>query len=65
MENGYPLSTPMVVQLLEPYKDPFHPKKLDKEILPPKVSYLNAIGVLIYLAQCTTSNIAFAINLLA
>ena len=55
----------MVIRSLEPYKDPFHPKESDEEILDPKVSYLNAIGALMYLAQCTRSNITFAVNLLA
>ena len=55
----------MVVRSLEPHKDPFRPKEPDEEILGPKVPYLNAIGDLMYLAQCIRSDIAFAINLLA
>ena len=50
MDKAYPLSTPMVVRLLEPHKDPFRPKKPDEEILGPEVPYLNAIRVLMYLA---------------
>ena len=65
MDNAYPLSTPMIVRFLEPHKDPFCPKELDEEILGPEVPYLNAIGALMYLAQCIRSNIAFAVNLLA
>ena len=42
----------MVVRSLEPHKDPFRPKKPDKEILGLEVPYLNAIGALMYLAQC-------------
>ena len=50
MDKTYPLSTPMVVQLLEPHKDPFRPKELDEEIVGPEIPYLNAIGALMYLA---------------
>ena len=50
MDNAYPLSTPMVVRLLESHKDPFRPKEPDKKILGPEVPYFNAIGALMYLA---------------
>ena len=65
MDKSHPLSTPMVVRSLKPHKDPFQPKEPDEEILGPKVPYLNAIGALMYLAQCTRPDIAFAVNLLA
>ena len=39
--------------------------KKDKELLGPKVPYLSAIDALIYLANCTHSNIALFVNLLA
>ena len=65
MDKTYPLSTPMIVRLLEPHKDLFRPKEPDEEILGPEVSYLNAIGALMYLAQCARPDIAFAVNLLA
>ena len=55
----------MVVRSFEPHKDPFRPKEPDEEILGPEVPYLNAIGALMYLAQCIKPDIAFAINLLA
>ena len=64
MDKTYPLSTPMVVRSLESHKDPFRPKEPNEKILGPEVLYLNAIGVLMYLAQCTRLDIAFAINLL-
>ena len=64
MDKAYPLSTPMVVRSLEPHKDSFRPKEPDEEILGPEVPYLNAIGALMYLAQCTRSDITFALNLL-
>ena len=65
MDKAYPLSTLLVIRSLEPHKDPFRPKKPDEEILGPKVSYLNAIGVLMYLAQYTRPDIVFAVNLFA
>ena len=64
MDKTYPLSTPMVIRSLKPHKDPFRPKEPDEEILGPEVPYLNAIGALMYLAQCTRPDIAFTVNLL-
>ena len=55
----------MVVQSLETDKDPFRPKEGDEKILGPEVPYLGAIGALMYLANCTQPDIAFAVNLLA
>jgi hypothetical protein len=46
-------------------KDPFRPREYDKGILGPEVPYLSAIGVLMYLANCTRLDIAFLVNLLA
>jgi hypothetical protein len=46
-------------------KDPFRTKGNDEEVWGPKVPYLSAIGALMYLAKCTRSDIAFAMNLLA
>ena len=65
MDKTYPLSTPMIVRSLESHKDPFYPKKSDEKILGLDVPYFNAIAALMYLAQCTKPNIAFAVNLLA
>ena len=53
----------MVVRSLDPQKDQF--RESDEEILGPEVPYLNAIGALMYLAQCTRPDITFAVNLLA
>ena len=53
----------MVVRSLEADKDPFRPKEEDEEVLGPEVPYLSAIGALMYLANCTRSDIAFAVNL--
>ena len=65
MDKAYPLSTPMIVQSLDHKKDPFRPKKDDEKILGPEVPYLNAIGAMMYLAQCTRPDIVFSVNLLA
>ncbi|KAM1386426.1 hypothetical protein ACFX2F_032884 [Malus domestica] len=65
MDKACPLSTPMVVRYLDIKKDPFHPKEDDELVLGPEVPYLNAISVLLYLAQCTRPDIAFSVNLLA
>ena len=45
-------------------KDPFRPKEDNEEMLGPEVPYLSTIGALLYLANCTRSDIAFAVNLL-
>ena len=65
MDKAHPLSTPMVVKSLDPQKDQFRHRESDEEILGSEVPYLNAIGALMYLAQCTRPNIAFEVNLLA
>jgi len=36
-----------------------------EKMLGPEIPYLNVIGALMYLANCTRPNIAFAVNLLA
>ena len=65
MDIAHPISSPMVVRSLDVKKDSFRPCKKDEELLGPKVPYLSAIGVLMYLANCTRLDIAFSINLLA
>lgn len=50
MEKPHPLSTPTVVKHLETEINQFLPKEKDEEVVGPKVSYLNAIGALMYLA---------------
>ena len=62
MDKVHPLSTPMVGQSLDVKKDPFQPQEDDEETLGPKVPYLSAIGALMYLANCTRLDIAFAVN---
>ena len=65
MDEAHPLSTPMVVRSLDVNKDPFRPQEKDEEILGSEVLYLSEIGALMYLANTTRPDIAFAVNLLA
>ena len=64
MDKATPLSTPMVVRSLNVEKDSFRPSEDTEKVLSPKVSYLSAIGALMYLANCNRSDIAFVTNLL-
>ncbi|KAJ9539547.1 hypothetical protein OSB04_032280 [Centaurea solstitialis] len=63
--DAKPSSTPMIVRSLDIKKDPFRPKEDYEEILSPECSYLDAIGALLYLSQCTRPDISFAVNCLA
>ena len=65
MNKSHPLSSPMIVRLLEVTKDPFRPKEENEELLGPEVPYLCAISELMYLANYTRSDITFLVNLLA
>jgi hypothetical protein len=65
MNKSYPNKTQMVVRSLEIGKDPFRPRDVGEKILGPEIPYLSVISALIYLANCTRSDIAFAMNLLA
>ena len=64
MDKSYLSKTPMVVRSLDMEKDPFRPRDDDEEILGPEVPYLSVIGALMYLANCTRLDIAFAVNIL-
>ena len=64
MDKAHPLSTPMVGRSLDVKKDPFRPQEDDEETLGLEVPYLSAIGALMYLANYTRLDMAFAINLL-
>jgi hypothetical protein len=44
--------------------DPFRPKQEGEEVLGAEYPYLSVIGVLIYLANNTRHDIAFAVNYL-
>ena len=65
MDKSYPSKTPMVVRSLDMNKDQFRLKDEDEELLGTEVPYLSAIGALMYVANCTRPDIAFAVNLLA
>ena len=65
MDKSYLTKTPMVVRFLDIEKDPFRPREEGEEILEHHVPYLSAIGALMYLANSTLPDIAFAVNLLA
>ena len=65
MDKSYPSKTPMVVRSLDMNKDQFRPKDEDEELLGIEVPYVSAIGALMYVANFTRPDIAFAVNLLA
>jgi hypothetical protein len=65
MIKAHPLKTPMAVRSLKMDTDPFRPKCDDEKSLGPEVSYLSAIGALMYLTNFTRPDIAFTVNLLA
>jgi len=65
MDKANPLSTPMMERTLNIENHPFRLKEDNEEDLGSEVPYLSAIGALMYLANCTRPNIAFAVNLLA
>jgi hypothetical protein len=64
MDKAYPSKIPMIVRALEKDYDPFWPRQEGGEILGSEYPYLSAIGVLMYLANNTRYDIAFAVNLL-
>jgi hypothetical protein len=65
MHMSYPSKTPMVVRSLDLEKDPFRPMDNEEQILGPEFPCLSAVGALMYLANNTRPDIAFAVNLLA
>ena len=65
MNKAQPLSSLMIVRSLDMKNDKFHPCENDEELLGLEVPYLNVIGTLMYLTNCTRLDIAFSINLLA
>ena len=65
MDKAHPLSTLMVVRSLDDKKDSFQPQEDNEKTLGPEVSYLSAIGALMYIANYIRLDIAFAVNLLA
>jgi hypothetical protein len=65
MDRAHPSKSPMVVRSLNPLTDPFAPCRKDEPVLSQKYPYMEAIGALMYLANYTRPDIAFATNLLA
>jgi hypothetical protein len=65
MDKAYSARTPMVIRALEKDKDPFKPKEQGEEVLGQEYLYLSVIGALMYLANNTRPDIAFAVNCLA
>jgi hypothetical protein len=63
MDKTYSSKTPMIVRALEKEIGPFQPRE-GEEVLGSEYSYLNVIGVLMYLINNTRPNIAFTVNLL-
>jgi hypothetical protein len=65
MDKAYSARTPIIVCALEKDTDPFISKEEGEEVLGQEYSYLSVIGALIYLANDTRPDIAFAVNCLA
>jgi hypothetical protein len=65
MDKAHPNKTPMVVRSLDKEKYIFRPREEGEGILGPEYPYLSLIGALMYLANSTRPDIAFAVNLLA
>jgi hypothetical protein len=65
MDKSYPNKTPMIIRSLEIETNQFRPRDEGEDILGAQVSYLSAIGALMYLANYTRPDIAFTVNLLA
>jgi hypothetical protein len=64
MDKAYSSKTPMVIRALEKDSDPFRRRQEGEEVLGYEYPYLSAIGALMYLANNTRPDIAFAVNLL-
>jgi hypothetical protein len=57
--------TPMVVRNLKPESDVYGPRHGSEEVLSEKYPFREAIGGLMYLANCSRPDIAFAVSVLA
>lgn len=65
MNKSYPVSTPMELRTLDPEKDIFRRRQENEPALGSEKPYLSAVGALMYLANHTRPDIAFAISLLS
>jgi hypothetical protein len=65
MDKAYPSKTLMIIRALEKDTGPFWPHQEGEEVLGSEYPYLSAIEALMYLANNTRIDIAFAVNLLA
>jgi hypothetical protein len=65
IDKAYPSKTPMAVRALKKDTDPFQSRQEGEEVLGSEYPYLSVIGALMYLANNTRPDIAFAVNLLA
>jgi len=65
MEDATPYKTPLQVRSLEPSKDIYRPKEDNESPLDINCPYAHAVGALLYLANSTRPDIAFAVSLLA
>ena len=65
MDKSYPNKTQMVVRSFKIGKDQFRPRDIGEKMLRLEIPYLSVIDALMYLANCTRPDIAFAVNLLA
>jgi hypothetical protein len=64
MDKAYSARTPMAVCALGKDTNPFSLEEEREEVLGPEYPYLSVIGALMYLANNTRPDIAFAVNCL-
>ena len=65
MDKVQPLSSLMIVRSLDVKNDPFRPYEKGEKLFGPEILYLSVICAPMYLANCTSPDIVFSVNLLA